>query len=191
MDMTAEDVLARILDPAAFDSDSALSDVDRSARQATANATAARLFSAGYRRDRGWWGCDCESCLNCTGRCGRCGRRDPVEGGDLCGPCESALAAEVAPPATLVAVVPSEPNEWYSDEALRKQAEGDALIARGEPIPLDVMCGMFAPRVRATGDDLCANCDQDARQEVGGREHHGKRWCQLCLGRGRHEQVAL
>lgn len=79
-------------------------------------------------------------------------------------------------------------TDWYSDEALRKQALADELNARGEPVPLDVMCGILAPRVQPTEAEECANCGCDARAEVGGEEHGGKRWCGICLGRGRHER---
>lgn len=76
---------------------------------------------------------------------------------------------------------------WFSDEALRKQAEADALIDRGEPVPLSVMCGIFEPRTQPTEAERCANCRSDAREGAGGEEIGGKRWCFLCISRGRHE----
>lgn len=78
--------------------------------------------------------------------------------------------------------------EWYSDEALAKQALADELTARGERVPMDVMLGILAPRVEPTEAELCANCGCDARGEVGGEAHGGKRWCGICIGRGRHIQ---
>lgn len=77
---------------------------------------------------------------------------------------------------------------WYSDEALRKQALADDLNARGVPVPLDVMVGILEPRVQPTEAEQCANCGCDARDEVGGEAHGGKRWCGICIGRGRHTQ---
>lgn len=79
-------------------------------------------------------------------------------------------------------------DQWHSDEALAKQALADDLSARGEPVPMDVMLGLLAPGVEPTEAELCANCGCDARSEVGGEAHGGKRWCGICLGRGRHTQ---
>lgn len=79
-------------------------------------------------------------------------------------------------------------DNWYSDEALSKQALADELAARGERVPLDVIVGILAPRVEPTESEQCANCGCDARNEVGGEVHGGKRWCGICLGRGRHIQ---
>lgn len=78
--------------------------------------------------------------------------------------------------------------DWYSDEALNKQALADELAARGERVPLDLMVGILAPRVEPTEAEQCANCGCDARGEVGGEAHSGKRWCGICIGRGRHIQ---
>lgn len=82
-------------------------------------------------------------------------------------------------------------DQWYSDDALRKQAELDARIARGETVPLDVWCGLLAPRVQPTEAEQCANCEGDARDQVGGEEICGKRWCSLCVSRGRHTEHAV
>lgn len=78
-------------------------------------------------------------------------------------------------------------DTWFSDEALRKQAEADALIARGEPVPLSVMCGIFQPRTQPTAVERCTHCQSDAREGAGGEEIDGKRWCFLCISRGRDE----
>jgi hypothetical protein len=82
----------------------------------------------------------------------------------------------------------SEP--YYSDEALRKQSEADALRAAGERIPLALMAGILEPRVKATPAERCNCCGLDARDSEGGEERNGLRWCFLCIGRGHHEEDA-
>jgi hypothetical protein len=81
--------------------------------------------------------------------------------------------------------------QWFSDEALGKQALVDELNERGETVPLDLMCGLLEPRVHPTEAEQCDNCRSDARDEVGGLEFAGKRRCGICVGRGRHNQHAV
>lgn len=81
-------------------------------------------------------------------------------------------------------------ESWYSDEALAKQAEADALRSEGKEVPLTMLVGILEPRVHATEDERCRCCGTDARDEVGGEEHDGWRWCSICVGRGHHEEGA-
>jgi hypothetical protein len=76
---------------------------------------------------------------------------------------------------------------WYSDEALRKQAEAERLRLAGEPVPLTLLCGIMEPRTQAEPHERCVHCGSDARDQAGGGGSHGVRWCGLCLGRGRDE----
>lgn len=78
-------------------------------------------------------------------------------------------------------------DRWYSDAALAKQAEADGLLAEDLPIPLDLLCGMFEPRIQPAEAERCSCCGLDARDECGGETHDGQRWCSKCLGRGHHE----
>ena len=79
------------------------------------------------------------------------------------------------------------PEEYYSDEALARQA---ALVAlpEGEVLRWSMLLGIFEPRVKPTADERCACCGLDARDAEGGQERHGKRWCFICLGRGHDEE---
>lgn len=79
-------------------------------------------------------------------------------------------------------------EQYYSDEALRKQAAADELLAAGERIPLDTMVGIFESRVKPTEAEQCANCGGDGRDAAGGASIHGKSWCGLCIDRGRPQQ---
>lgn len=78
-------------------------------------------------------------------------------------------------------------DEWYSDEALQKQAAIDRMILVGEQPPLSMFVGMLEPRVPPTPEEQCSHCTLDARSETGGEIRNGKRWCFLCISRGRHE----
>jgi hypothetical protein len=80
-------------------------------------------------------------------------------------------------------------DPYYSDEALRKQAEADALRANGEPVPLTLMLGIIEPRIKATPAERCNCCALDARDDEGGEEHGGLRRCYICVGRGHHEDT--
>jgi hypothetical protein len=73
-------------------------------------------------------------------------------------------------------------DEWFSDEALRKQAK----LEEG-PVRWTDLIGILEPRVPPTDEECCVCCGLDARDEVGGEEHNGKRYCDICLGRGHHE----
>lgn len=64
-------------------------------------------------------------------------------------------------------------DRWYSDAALAKQAEADELLARDAPIPTELLCGMFEPRVQPTDAERCVCCGLDARDERGGEAHGG------------------
>lgn len=89
------EVLAWILDPAAFDPTSEVTAEQRSERQETARTMAGRAIEARYQRRTGFSGCRCDSCLRGTGRCPRCGRHDPVDADDetsLCRVCETEMA---------------------------------------------------------------------------------------------------
>lgn len=77
-------------------------------------------------------------------------------------------------------------DEWFSDEAQRKQAEITRLTNAGKVPPLELIFGMLEPRVQPTAEECCAHCGSDGREEVGGEEFNGKRWCSLCFGRDRH-----
>jgi len=77
-------------------------------------------------------------------------------------------------------------EEWFSDAALAKQAEFDRLRTDGEEIPLSIMEGLLEPRVPPTEDEKCCCCGTDARDETGGIEYEGKRWCLICEGREHH-----
>lgn len=81
-------------------------------------------------------------------------------------------------------------ESYYSDEALRKQAEADELKAKGEPVPLTLIAGIAEPRVKATPAERCNCCGLDARDSEGGEEHRGLRWCYICVGRGHHDDDA-
>lgn len=78
-------------------------------------------------------------------------------------------------------------SDYYSDEALALQAEMDRLKAAGEPIPLALYCGIAEPRVKATAAERCVCCGLDARDDEGGEERYGVRWCFICVGRGHPE----
>lgn len=78
-------------------------------------------------------------------------------------------------------------DEWYSDEALRKQRELERLEEAGEEIPTDLLIGILEARVPPTEEECCTHCGSDARKEVGGEKFHGERWCWLCFSRGYHE----
>lgn len=94
------EVLARILDPAAFDPASDVIEDLRLERQSTARAMAGRAIEARYERRCGFSGCRCASCLRGTGRCPRCGCHDPVDAADgtsLCSACEATTKREATP----------------------------------------------------------------------------------------------
>lgn len=78
-------------------------------------------------------------------------------------------------------------REWYSDEALRKQAEVKRLTDAGEQPPLTLLLGIMQPRIAPEQHERCENCRSDAREQVGGEERKGVRWCSLCLDRGRDD----
>jgi hypothetical protein len=75
-------------------------------------------------------------------------------------------------------------SDWYSDEALAKQAEIKRRTATGEPITTDLMLGVLEPRVHASEGERCHCCGSDAREEVGGNGRH----CGVCMGRGHDEE---
>jgi hypothetical protein len=62
-------------------------------------------------------------------------------------------------------------DEWFSDEALRRQAEARRLDAAGERVPFELICGILEPRVPPTPEECCYHCGSDARSEVGGEEY--------------------
>jgi len=74
-------------------------------------------------------------------------------------------------------------EEWFSDEALARQDEIDKLIRAGKYVDSDLTIGMLEPRVPPTPDECCAHCGSDARDQVGGEEVAGRRWCWLCHSR--------
>ena len=78
-------------------------------------------------------------------------------------------------------------EDYYSDEALAKQAALDAL-PEGEPAPWSMLLGVLEPRIKPTADERCTCCTLDARDAAGGRERHGERWCAICLARGHDEE---
>ncbi len=79
-------------------------------------------------------------------------------------------------------------EQWFSDEALRKQRVL-AQLPKDVPAPLELLCGVWEPRVLAASHERCACCEMDARDGAGGEERHGERWCALCLGRGHDEEA--
>ena len=79
------------------------------------------------------------------------------------------------------------PGGWYSDEALRKQAAVVAL-PKGEHLSLEMLFGMYEPRTQPAAHEACSHCGGDGRDEAGGGESKGVRWCSLCLGRGRDQE---
>lgn len=78
-------------------------------------------------------------------------------------------------------------DEWFSDDALAKQAALREASERGEKLSIEALFGIFAPRTQPTEDECCHNCGSDARREVDGRQRYGKAWCSLCMSRGRHD----
>lgn len=76
---------------------------------------------------------------------------------------------------------------WFSDEALRKQAAARRYTDAGQRIPLELLAGLLAPRTQPAAEERCASCGSDAREQVGGAQSRGVRWCDLCLDRGRDE----
>ena len=48
--------------------------------------------------------------------------------------------------------------------------------------------GICAPATPPTDAERCVCCTLDARDEEGGEEHNGQRWCFICVGRGLHEE---
>ncbi len=89
------EVLARVLDPAAFDPASDVAQDQRPGRHSTARAMAGRAIEARYERRSGFGGCRCASCLRATGRCARCGCHDPIDAAgesSLCATCEEAMS---------------------------------------------------------------------------------------------------
>lgn len=79
-------------------------------------------------------------------------------------------------------------DQWYSDAAIAKMAELDRKKAAGEPIGILDLAGILEPRVKPTGAERCYCCGGDGRDEMGGMEHGGKRWCSVCVGREHHER---
>ena len=77
-------------------------------------------------------------------------------------------------------------DEWYSDEALRKQAEARSY-SEGEPPPLSLLFGLLEPRTQPDLHERCHHCGGDGRDGAGGAEVKGVRWCSLCLSRGRDD----
>lgn len=61
-----------------------------------AEQIAARILRAGFVRERGFWGCNCPSCLASIGNCPRCGQLDLVPELGVCGPCAGVLEAEAS-----------------------------------------------------------------------------------------------
>lgn len=78
------------------------------------------------------------------------------------------------------------PDEYYSAEALAKQA-ALAALPDGAVAPWSMLLGIAEPRVKPTDAERCTCCGLDARDAEGGQERHGKRWCFICLGRGHDE----
>lgn len=62
--------------------------------QQHAEQMADRILRAGFDRERGFWGCDCPSCLASIGDCPRCGQRDKIADLGLCAPCDIVVEAE-------------------------------------------------------------------------------------------------
>jgi hypothetical protein len=77
----------------------------------------------------------------------------------------------------------TEPDQWYSDTALAKQAEMQRKTLTGEPITTDDLLGSYQPRTPPKQSERCYCCNTDAREEVGGNGNY----CFICIGRGRHE----
>ena len=48
--------------------------------------------------------------------------------------------------------------------------------------------GICAPATPPTDAERCVCCTLDARDEEGGAEIRGKRWCYVCIGRGHDEE---
>lgn len=76
--------------------------------------------------------------------------------------------------------------EWWSDEALRKQAELKEW-PEGTPPPLALLCGLFEPRTQPEPHERCVHCGSDARPQAFGATSKGRPFCGLCLGRGNDE----
>lgn len=77
-------------------------------------------------------------------------------------------------------------KSWFSDEALRKQAEIQRLKEAGEEVPSELFHGMLEPRVSPKKHELCTNCGRDAREQIGGEVHDELLWCAICVQRKRH-----
>lgn len=78
-------------------------------------------------------------------------------------------------------------DEWFSDEALAKQAAMRAL-PEGTTAPLELLFGCMEPRTQPEEHERCIHCGSDARDGQGGVSiSKGVPWCYLCLGRGRDE----
>jgi hypothetical protein len=97
-------------------------------------------------------------------------------------PCPNSAAVRTAAPGRRRTA-----EEWYSDEALRKQSEVKRLTDAGEQPPLSLLLGIIEPRVPAATHERCAHCGGDGRDQAGGGESKGVRWCSLCLDRDRDE----
>ena len=50
------------------------------------------------------------------------------------------------------------------------------------------LLGICAPATPPTDAERCVCCTLDARDEEGGKEIRGKRWCFICIGRGHDEE---
>jgi len=77
-------------------------------------------------------------------------------------------------------------ESWYSDEALAKQAAARDW-PEGTPQPVSLLFGILEPRIPPEQHERCVHCGSDARDEAGGGESKGVRWCGLCLSRRRDD----
>jgi hypothetical protein len=77
-------------------------------------------------------------------------------------------------------------QSWFSDEALRKQAEIQRRKEAGEDVPAELFYGVWEPRVLPEEDEMCACCGLDARVQVGGEIHNERHWCAICVDRKHH-----
>jgi hypothetical protein len=77
-------------------------------------------------------------------------------------------------------------DDWFSDEALRKQAVLRDWAGPDGP-PLALLAGMYEPRTVAGPHERCVRCGSDARDRAGGGQSKEVLWCGLCLDRGHDE----
>jgi hypothetical protein len=74
-------------------------------------------------------------------------------------------------------------SNWFSDEALRKQAT--LAVMPRDLINWSHVRGVWEPRTQPTADERCRCCGGDAREGAGGSGTH----CGICVGRGHDEDT--